>query len=75
MWIGEARGTLTAGQLVVVSAGRKHGPANSGQSVLRIQSTLAEPVFEAAGNSAGGLRTSDAYLPYAPPYFEPIRIA
>jgi hypothetical protein len=31
-----------------VPAGRKHGFANSGRSVLRIQSTLAEPVFEAA---------------------------
>jgi mannose-6-phosphate isomerase-like protein (cupin superfamily) len=48
VWIGEARVTLTAGQLVVVPAGRKHGFANSGKTVLRIQSTLAEPVFEAA---------------------------
>lgn len=48
VWIDEARSTLTAGQLVVVPAGRKHGFANSGKTVLRIQSTLAEPVFEAA---------------------------
>ncbi len=48
MWVGKAHVTLTPGQLVVVPAGRKHGFANSGQSVLRIQSTLAEPVFEAA---------------------------
>ena len=31
-------------QLVVVPAGRKHGFANNGITVLRIQSTLAEPV-------------------------------
>ena len=29
-------------------AGRKHGFANNGTTTLRIQSTLAEPVFEAA---------------------------
>ena len=50
--IGEARVTLTAGQLVVVPAGRKHGFSNSGTSVLRIQSTLAAPVFEAAYDDA-----------------------
>src|SRR5262249_5295592 len=48
VWIGEAHVTLTPGQLVVVPAGRKHGFANNGTTVLRIQSTLAEPVFEAA---------------------------
>ncbi|HTT85127.1 MAG TPA: cupin domain-containing protein [Rhizomicrobium sp.] len=48
VWIGEERVTLTAGQLVAVPAGRKHGFSNSGKTTLRIQSTLAEPVFEAA---------------------------
>ena len=48
VWIDETRMTLTAGQLVVVPAGRKHGFSNTGKTVLRIQSTLAEPVFEAA---------------------------
>jgi uncharacterized cupin superfamily protein len=48
VWIGERRATLTAGQLVVVPAGQKHGFSNTGGTVLRIQSTLAEPVFEAA---------------------------
>jgi mannose-6-phosphate isomerase-like protein (cupin superfamily) len=50
VWIGEAHVTLTAGKLVVVPAGRKHGFANTGTTALRIQSTLAEPVFEAAYN-------------------------
>ena len=48
VWIDEDRVTLTAGQLVVVPAGRKHGFSNNGKTTLRIQSTLAEPVFEAA---------------------------
>jgi len=46
--IGETDVTLTPGQLVVVPAGRKHGFANNSTTTLRIQSTLAEPVFEAA---------------------------
>ena len=48
VWIGDAHVTLTPGQLVVVPAGRKHGFANNGTTTLRIQSTLAEPAFEAA---------------------------
>jgi mannose-6-phosphate isomerase-like protein (cupin superfamily) len=48
VWIDETRMTLTPGQLVVVPAGRKHGFSNTGKAVLRIQSTLAAPVFEAA---------------------------
>ena len=48
VWIGDERATLTAGQLVIVPAGRKHGFSNTGSAVLHIQSTLASPVFEAA---------------------------
>jgi mannose-6-phosphate isomerase-like protein (cupin superfamily) len=48
VWIGDERATLTSGQLVIVPAGRKHGFANTGATVLHIQSTLAAPVFEAA---------------------------
>ena len=48
VWIGDERATLTAGQLVIVPAGRKHGFSNTGTAVLHIQSTLASPVFEAA---------------------------
>ena len=48
VWIGDEHATLKAGQLVVVPAGRKHGFSNNGSGTLRIQSTLAEPVFEAA---------------------------
>jgi mannose-6-phosphate isomerase-like protein (cupin superfamily) len=48
VWIGDEHATLTSGQLVIVSAGRKHGFSNTGAAVLHIQSTLAAPVFEAA---------------------------
>ena len=48
VWIGDDHSTITAGQLVIVPAGRKHGFSNNGSGTLRIQSTLAEPVFEAA---------------------------
>ena len=48
VWIDEARATLTAGQLAIVPAGRKHGFSNNGATVLHIASTLAAPVFEAA---------------------------
>ena len=48
VWIGDARATLTGGQLVIVPAGRKHGFSNTGTSTLHIRSTLASPVFEAA---------------------------
>ena len=48
VWIGDARATLTGGQLVIVPAGRKHGFSNTGASTLHIRSTLASPVFEAA---------------------------
>src|SRR6201987_6339733 len=34
VWIGEARTTLTPGQLVVVQAGRKHGFSHTGKAVL-----------------------------------------
>jgi len=48
VWIDDNHVTLTSGQLVVVPAGRKHGFANSGTTILHIESTLAAPVFEAA---------------------------
>jgi len=48
VWIDEGHVTLTAGQLVVVPAGHKHGFSNIGAGILHIESTLAAPVFEAA---------------------------
>jgi len=48
VWVDDKHATLTAGQLTIVSAGRKHGFSNSGTGILHIESTLAAPVFEAA---------------------------
>ena len=48
VWIDDEHVMLTNGQLVIVPAGRKHGFANAGKTVLHIESTLAAPVFEAA---------------------------
>jgi len=48
---GEQRHT-TAGQSVVIAAGRKHSFTNSGNSTLRVQAILASPVFEAAYDDA-----------------------
>ena len=48
VWIEDERRRVTAGQSVVVPAGRKHGFHNSGTGLLRVQAILASPVFEAA---------------------------
>jgi mannose-6-phosphate isomerase-like protein (cupin superfamily) len=48
VWIDDTHAALTAGQLVIVPAGRKHGFSNCGTNTLHIMSTLAAPVFEAA---------------------------
>lgn len=52
VWVGEERRRMTAGQSVIVPAGRKHGFNNSGVSILRVQAILASPVFEAAYDDA-----------------------
>ena len=48
MWIGDERAMLTAGQSMIVPAGRKHGFANTGDGILHVQATLAAPIFEAS---------------------------
>src|SRR5262245_62715811 len=48
MWIEDERAKLTAGQSVLVPAGRKHGCRNSGTATLHVQATLAAPIFEAS---------------------------
>jgi mannose-6-phosphate isomerase-like protein (cupin superfamily) len=47
MWIDEQRVILTAGQSLIVPAGRKHGFRNSGIVTLHIHAVLAAAVFEA----------------------------
>ena len=47
VWIEAERATVTAGQSVVVPAGRRHGFRNTGDGVLHVMATLAAPIFEA----------------------------
>jgi quercetin dioxygenase-like cupin family protein len=47
LWLDGERSTLTAGQSVVVPAGRKHGFQNIGSANLHVRATLAAPIFEA----------------------------
>ena len=47
LWLDEEWATLTAGQSVVVPAGRRHGFRNTGPATLHVRATLAAPVFEA----------------------------
>ena len=48
VWLGDERATLTAGQSMLVPAGRKHGFRNTGNTTLHVQATLAAPIFEAS---------------------------
>ena len=52
MWIGEQRLMVTAGQSLIVPAGRKHGFRNSGTGRLHLHAVLASPVFEATPEGA-----------------------
>ena len=50
VWIDDEHVTLTAGQLVIVPAGRKHGFSNVGETVLHIEFDACRARFR------GGLR-------------------
>ena len=52
MWIGEQGLTVTAGQSLIVPAGRMHGFRNSGAATLHLHAVLASPVFEAMPEGA-----------------------
>ena len=52
MWIGEQRVIVTAGQSLIVPAGRLHGFRNCGTTTLHIHAVLASPVFEATMEGA-----------------------
>ena len=47
MWLDQERIIVSAGQSLIVPAGRKHGFRNSGTATLHIHEVLASPVFEA----------------------------
>src|SRR5262249_3882398 len=47
IWIEEEQKPVSAGQSVVIPAGRRHGFKNIGTTILHVQATLASPMFEA----------------------------
>ncbi len=52
MWIDQVRLVVTAGQSLIVPAGRQHGFRNSGNVTLHLHAVLASPVFEAMPEGA-----------------------
>lgn len=52
MWLDEQRVTVSAGQSLIVPAGRKHGFRNSGSVTLHLHAVLASPVFESTPEGA-----------------------
>lgn len=48
IWVEDERGTLAAGQSVVVPAGLRHGFRNVGGATMHVRAILAAPVFEAS---------------------------
>src|ERR1700743_3646075 len=52
MWIGEARVKVTAGQSLLIPAGRLHGFRNNGTGTLHVQAVLASAIFEAMPEGA-----------------------
>jgi quercetin dioxygenase-like cupin family protein len=52
MWLENERVILSAGQSLIVPAGRKHGFRNSGSATLHIHAVLASPIFEAMPEGA-----------------------
>jgi quercetin dioxygenase-like cupin family protein len=47
MWLDQERIIVSAGQSLIVPAGRMHGFRNSATATLHIHAALASPVFEA----------------------------
>jgi mannose-6-phosphate isomerase-like protein (cupin superfamily) len=52
MWMDEVRVTVSAGQSLIVPAGRMHGFRNSGNVTLHLHAVLASSVFEATPEGA-----------------------
>jgi mannose-6-phosphate isomerase-like protein (cupin superfamily) len=52
MWLDDERVIVTAGQSLMVPAGRNHGFRNSGNVTLHIHAVLASAVFEATPEGA-----------------------
>ena len=52
MWLDQERLVVTAGQSLIVPAGRKHGFRNSGNVTLHLHAVLASPAFESMPEGA-----------------------
>jgi mannose-6-phosphate isomerase-like protein (cupin superfamily) len=52
MWMDEQRLIVSAGQLLIVPAGRRHGFRNSGNVTLHIHGVLASSIFESTAEGA-----------------------
>ena len=52
MWIDAEHVTVSAGQSLIVPAGRLHGFRNSGEGRLHVHVVLAAPIFEAVPEGA-----------------------
>jgi mannose-6-phosphate isomerase-like protein (cupin superfamily) len=52
MWMDDERVIVSAGQSLIVPAGRLHGFRNSGAATLHIHAVLASPIFEATPEGA-----------------------
>ena len=48
IWVEDERNAVSAGQSVIVAAGRHHGFRNTGTATLHVQSIIAAPIFEAS---------------------------
>jgi mannose-6-phosphate isomerase-like protein (cupin superfamily) len=48
IWVENERNAVSAGQSVIVPAGRHHGFRNTGTGTLHVQSIIAAPIFEAS---------------------------
>jgi quercetin dioxygenase-like cupin family protein len=61
MWLDETRMVVSAGQTLIVPAGRKHGFRNAGTATLHVHAVLASPIFEAT--IEGSTETVRRWLP------------
>jgi len=52
MWIDDSHVTVSAGQSLLIPAGRLHGFRNSGTGTLHIHAVLAAPIFESLPEGA-----------------------
>jgi mannose-6-phosphate isomerase-like protein (cupin superfamily) len=52
MWLDQEKIVVTAGQSLIVPAGRAHGFRNSGTVTLHLHAVLASPIFEALPEGA-----------------------